>query len=51
MKEMKEKLRQQAMKRIVKKSMQEAELSINSACVWWLNQPQPPKALKKYRKF
>lgn len=28
-----------------------AESNINSACVWWLHQPAPPKAADKLKKF
>ena len=39
------------MKTIVARSVKAAEQNANSACVWWLNQPIPPKDLKKLRKF
>jgi cyclic lactone autoinducer peptide len=39
------------MKAIVSRSVKAAEQNANSACVWWVNQPHPPKDLKKLRKF
>ncbi|WP_303823583.1 cyclic lactone autoinducer peptide [Ruminococcus flavefaciens] len=39
------------MKTIVSKSVKAAVQNVNSACVWILNQPEPPKELKKFRKF
>jgi cyclic lactone autoinducer peptide len=39
------------MKAIVSRSVKAAEQNANSACAWWLNQPEPPKDLKKLRKF
>ena len=39
------------MKTIVAKSVKAAEQNANSACVWVFNQPEPPKELKKLRKF
>lgn len=39
------------MESVVSKSMNATEQSANSACVWWINQPKPPKNLKKLRKF
>ena len=36
---------------IVSRSVKAAEQNANSACAWWLNQPEPPKDLKKLRKF
>ena len=44
-------IKEQIIKSVVSKSVKAAEQNINSACVWWLNQPQPPKELKKLRKF
>lgn len=44
-------IKKQIMKNIVSKSVKTAVQNVNSACVWWLNQPQPPKSLKKLRKF
>lgn len=51
MKDKKETLKKQVLKKIVKKSTEEAEWNINSACVWWLNQPVPPKELEKLKKL
>lgn len=39
------------MKTIVSKSVKAAEQNANSACIWVFNQPEPPKELKKLRKF
>lgn len=39
------------MKAIVSKSVKAAAQNANSACVFCLNQPEPPKDLKKFRKF
>lgn len=39
------------MKAIVLRSVKAAEQNANSACAWWINQPEPPKDLKKLRKF
>ncbi|WP_242940091.1 cyclic lactone autoinducer peptide [Ruminococcus flavefaciens] len=39
------------MKTIVSKSVKAAEQNANSACLWFFNQPEPPKDLKKLRKF
>ena len=39
------------MKSIVSRSVKAAEQSANSACNWWLNQLEPPKDLRKFRKF
>lgn len=44
-------VRTKLMKNIVAKSIKAAEQNANSACAWWINQPQPPKDLKKFRKF
>lgn len=44
-------IKDRVMENIVSKSVKEAGQSINTACVWWLNQPEPPKALKKMRRF
>lgn len=44
-------VRTKIMKNIVAKSIKEAEHNANSACAWWVYQPQPPKDLKKFRKF
>ena len=44
-------IKERIMESVVSKSVKAAEQNINSACVWWLNQPQPPQNLKKYRKF
>ncbi|MGN0375433.1 MAG: cyclic lactone autoinducer peptide [Butyrivibrio sp.] len=51
MKITKNKLKDMAMKHIVSKSIRTAGQSVNSACVWWLGQPKPPKSLKKLRRF
>ncbi|HOA00385.1 MULTISPECIES: cyclic lactone autoinducer peptide [Ruminococcus] len=39
------------MKSIVSRSVKAAEQNANSACAWWLNQLDPPKDLRKLRKF
>ncbi|MBQ6168634.1 MULTISPECIES: cyclic lactone autoinducer peptide [Ruminococcus] len=39
------------MKSIVSRSVKAAEQNANSACTWWLNQLDPPKDLRKLRKF
>ena len=39
------------MKTIVSKSVKAAEQNVNSACAWMFNQPEPPKELRKFRKF
>lgn len=33
-----------------KASEKAAQANVNSACVWWLHQPQPPKAALKLKK-
>lgn len=40
-----------AMKVMAKFSTKAAEQNANSACAWWLGQPEQPKAVKKLRKF
>ncbi len=51
MKKTRNSVRSIIMKTIVSKSVKAAEQNANSACIWMFNQPEPPKELKKLRKF
>ena len=51
MKKVKMSIKDKVIKNIVSKSTKAAEENVNSACVWWINQPKPPKAAKELRKF